>query len=161
MSRAILVLAFAFFYCMSILYFEPESSIVVAAFLALIVCIMREILSKWRPQRESDEELPAENEITVVHFDDLAPLDFDALVVRTMDQTDEPRLCEICLEEIKEGDLVANSPNKECIHSFHKECICQALGCTPTCPCCRREYLKVTEDVFYNKVNMEGNDENV
>lgn len=161
MSRAILILSFAFFYCMSILYIEPEFSVVVAAFLTLIVCIMRELVSRWQPQRESDEEAPAENVITVIQIDDLAPLDFAALVVRTMDKRDESPLCEICLEEIKEGDLVANSPNKECIHSFHKECIRQALGRTPTCPCCRRDYLKVSEDGLNNQAIMEGNDDTI
>lgn len=60
---------------------------------------------------------------------------------RTIRQNDSLITCEICLEDFRPGDKVAGSPNEQCVHEFHEDCIGEALQRATTCPCCRREYL--------------------
>ena len=67
--------------------------------------------------------------------------DLSSLVVRTFHKDDPMFTCEICLEDAQEGEEVASSSNKDCIHEFHGNCIRQALRRQQTCPCCRRDYL--------------------
>jgi hypothetical protein len=77
------------------------------------------------------------------------PLNFDVLILlrydpRERDSTPINDTCEICLEAFSAGDMIARSPNKLCVHAFHKDCITAALLLNPTCPCCRRAYLEGT-----------------
>jgi len=51
--------------------------------------------------------------------------------------------CEICLMDYEVGDKVCFSPNDECAHAFHKDCIVDWLLKKNTCPICRRNYLDV------------------
>ena len=55
-------------------------------------------------------------------------------------------MCDICLLEYKVGDEVAWSPNIECTHAFHKDCILDWLVRKTSCPSCRRDYLKCKEE---------------
>jgi Ring finger domain len=71
--------------------------------------------------------------------------DLSSLILRAVEAAEPPCTCEICLEDIQEGDQVAGSPNPECIHEFHVHCIYQALQRQTTCPCCRREYVLPAE----------------
>lgn len=61
--------------------------------------------------------------------------------------------CEICLNEWNDDDEIIDScsrivasPNPECNHVYHLECILQWLQHHPTCPCCRAEYLPTIQD---------------
>lgn len=69
------------------------------------------------------------------------PIDVSCLVIRKIDVEDPVVTCEICLDDLVTGEEVAGSPNKDCIHEFHLDCIHRALKRRTTCPCCRREYL--------------------
>jgi hypothetical protein len=68
-------------------------------------------------------------------------VDLSTLTLRTVQAEESILTCEICLDDMQEGEEVAASPNPECIHEFHARCIFQALQRQTTCPCCRREYL--------------------
>ena len=87
------------------------------------------------------------------------PVDLSTLTVRTI-QADEPVVivmtCDICLEDMKEGEEVAASPNPECIHEFHVHCIVQSLQRQTTCPCCRREYLLLPEHNPVMDIERQG-----
>ncbi|KAL9182307.1 hypothetical protein ACHAXT_012959 [Thalassiosira profunda] len=54
-----------------------------------------------------------------------------------------PNTCAICLVQYKPGCRVTWSPNSQCTHVFHRECIAQWLMKKeePLCPCCRREFV--------------------
>ena len=56
--------------------------------------------------------------------------------------SDRGTACDICLLEYQVGDAVAWSPNLECSHSYHKDCVLDWLVRKPTCPNCRHDYLK-------------------
>jgi len=49
--------------------------------------------------------------------------------------------CDICLCNYELGEEICLSPNKECWHVFHKECIIDWLTTRPNCPICRRIYV--------------------
>jgi len=51
-------------------------------------------------------------------------------------------MCDICLDTYTVGDEVCWSPNPECHHAFHKDCILDWLQSHFTCPCCRRNYTQ-------------------
>ena len=46
--------------------------------------------------------------------------------------------CPICFEEFQLGDVVSLSPNRECLHVFHHECIKEWLLRNINCPICRK-----------------------
>ncbi|GKY94525.1 hypothetical protein MPSEU_000418200 [Mayamaea pseudoterrestris] len=52
-------------------------------------------------------------------------------------------ICDICLGEYEEGDVVAWSKNVLCKHAFHLECISDWLIRRPTCPSCRQDYIDI------------------
>jgi hypothetical protein len=56
--------------------------------------------------------------------------------------SDRGTACDICLLEYEVGDAVAWSPNLDCSHSYHKDCVLDWLVRKPTCPNCRHDYLK-------------------
>jgi len=62
------------------------------------------------------------------------------------DIRDRGTTCDICILEFEVGDEVAWSPNLDCIHTFHKDCILDWLMRNPTCPNCRLDYLKRKSD---------------
>lgn len=49
--------------------------------------------------------------------------------------------CGICLLDYEIGVEVAWSPNDNCVHAYHKECIVGWLRKNDDCPLCRQEYL--------------------
>jgi hypothetical protein len=55
---------------------------------------------------------------------------------------DRGTTCDICLLDFEVGDFVAWSPNLECTHCFHNECLLDWLVRKNTCPSCRKDYLK-------------------
>jgi len=59
----------------------------------------------------------------------------------------EEGCCDICLVDFTDSTctlLVVGSPNPDCSHHYHDECILNWLEKKPTCPCCRAEYLKTS-----------------
>jgi hypothetical protein len=59
----------------------------------------------------------------------------------TRDSTREPWICAICLSPYEIGDEICWSPNPECVHVFHHECIEHWLYKHEDCPMCRAEYI--------------------
>jgi len=55
--------------------------------------------------------------------------------------------CEICLLDYKVEEEVCWSPNIECKHAFHRECIVHWLLKNQTCPICRRDYLQSNANI--------------
>lgn len=49
---------------------------------------------------------------------------------------DEPKECEICLEQIKKDDYICNL---DCFHSFHFDCIYEWMHYKKNCPVCRNK----------------------
>jgi len=64
----------------------------------------------------------------------------------------QPSSCDICLMDYEVGDEICWSPNKECVHAFHKECILDWCMRNSKCPECRREYLPEADENFDSKV---------
>jgi hypothetical protein len=58
------------------------------------------------------------------------------------DTRDRGTACDICLLDYQVGDDVAWSPNLDCSHAFHNDCILDWLVRKPTCPNCRHDFLK-------------------
>jgi hypothetical protein len=54
--------------------------------------------------------------------------------------------CAICLVEYQEGDDVCWSHNKRCRHHFHRLCMTEWLSDHNECPCCRNNYLALSDD---------------
>lgn len=63
----------------------------------------------------------------------------------------EMNCCSICLSEYEEGDDICLSPNPQCKHAFHKDCMVEWLMKHNRCPICRNNYLLT---------NTEDNDSN-
>lgn len=59
-----------------------------------------------------------------------------------------PIACAICLAPYVVGDTITHSPNPECRHAFHQDCLIPWLVKTkprPLCPCCRQTFCEVDE----------------
>lgn len=56
-------------------------------------------------------------------------------------------VCNICLEDYREGDTVCSSNNPDCAHGFHADCMMAWLLGHDECPNCRLKYLHGTEHV--------------
>ena len=70
-----------------------------------------------------------------------------ARMVSTFFETEgKDTACGICLMEYDEGDEVCWSPNPECLHAFHKECILDWTVRNPQCPVCRRNFVGNGDD---------------
>jgi hypothetical protein len=61
-------------------------------------------------------------------------------------QQQQPTTCDICLMDYQVGEQVCWSPNDECVHCFHKDCMLDWLLRNPKCPVCRRNYLVKRDD---------------
>jgi len=57
------------------------------------------------------------------------------------DEGDPGTSCDICILDFEVGDEVAWSPNLDCSHAFHKDCILNWIVRKPTCPNCRQDYI--------------------
>jgi hypothetical protein len=54
--------------------------------------------------------------------------------------------CTICLCDYRGGDNICWSHNFKCQHHFHKVCIMEWLQNHDECPCCRHNYLALSDD---------------
>ena len=81
-------------------------------------------------QAPSEEALPTRT-----------PCQSSLLVRRTIQNDDPPVTCVICLDDVQVGEEAAGSPNRDCIHEFHPDCISEALMTKTTCPSCAREFF--------------------
>jgi Ring finger domain len=58
-------------------------------------------------------------------------------------QQEEDNECPICMEPFVAGEIVSWSPNIDCHHAFHHQCIKEWLVHHDSCPYCRTHYLLV------------------
>lgn len=63
----------------------------------------------------------------------------------TSPTVDSRKQCPICIDEYEIGDEICSSPNKDCPHVFHVECMTEWLMKHSDCPLCRADYLKINE----------------
>lgn len=57
-----------------------------------------------------------------------------------------PPQCAICLVEYQQEDDICWSHNKRCNHHFHRLCMIEWLSDHNECPCCRNNYLALSDD---------------
>lgn len=66
--------------------------------------------------------------------------------------------CHICLDEFRTGDIVSQSKNPQCTHTFHEACIAEWLMVPhDSCPVCRNAFLIGYYDDYYQGVGDEEN----
>ena len=146
-----------------LLLFGPFFALVFALLAMCISAISHEIRLRRR-FRLAAEQRSIERRDNIVSLGRVPALravpkpypDLSALVVRTFHNDDTMFTCEICLEDAQEGDELASSPNKDCIHEFHADCIRQSLLRLPTCPCCRRDFFSPHDAVIAPTVTDEA-----
>jgi hypothetical protein len=63
--------------------------------------------------------------------------------------------CTICLNDYQEDDNICWSHNPLCLHHFHKACIIEWLKKHDECPCCRHNYLALSDDEEENTDDAE------
>lgn len=95
-----------------------------------------------KPGDNSDAQLDAG-----VKTDLILPLEND-------EETPIPS-CTICLIDYREGDNICWSHNPQCQHQFHKVCIIEWLQNHDECPCCRHNYLALSDDQEENTDDAE------
>ena len=124
-----------------LLFLGPFSALIFAVILMAGSVIYRELVRLQQLEVGTVGAVGDAESQYAARFQAYLVVDLEPLRRRTIQQNDALVTCEICLEDFHEGDKVAGSPNEQCIHEFHEECISEALQRTTTCPCCRREYL--------------------
>ena len=60
---------------------------------------------------------------------------------------DDRAQCAICLDNFWEGDEVCSSPNTDCNHVFHYDCMYQWLLKHDECPYCRKNIYLLCRNV--------------
>jgi hypothetical protein len=136
---------------LSLLFFGLYAGALFSA-MVLIFCILKKRNLRRRAGEEEEEYRRQLESQRIGTRPPVEPRNLDVLIVQKYepppdgDVMSDVALCEICLDEFQAGDIIASSPNKFCIHKFHKDCITPALLVNPTCPCCRRDYLTLTEE---------------
>jgi hypothetical protein len=67
-----------------------------------------------------------------------------------------PGTCAICLNQYAIDDVVIWSPNRDCVHCFHEDCIMSWLMRKSSkhrqCPCCRQSFVSSTAITTKTKV---------
>ena len=71
----------------------------------------------------------------------------------------DTNVCSICLCEYEENEEIGLSPNPECKHVFHKDCIVEWLMKHDECPCCRKEYLLLKNEQDKSCMNTSEEDD--
>lgn len=68
----------------------------------------------------------------------------NAVVLHVPGQCRTSAECRICLANVAAGEKIIRSPNSDCIHIFHDECILSWLSeskAKSDCPCCRLPFI--------------------
>jgi hypothetical protein len=72
-----------------------------------------------------------------------------------------PGTCAICLNQYAIDDVVIWSPNRDCVHCFHKDCIMPWLMRKSSkhrqCPCCRQSFVSSTATTTNTKIASTTN----
>jgi hypothetical protein len=71
---------------------------------------------------------------------------------------DRGTVCDICLLEFETGEAVAWSPNPNCSHAYHEECITDWLMRKPTCPSCRQNFIVLPDSPSRGLMNDSDSD---
>jgi hypothetical protein len=73
---------------------------------------------------------------------------------------DSRKQCPICIDEYEIGDEICSSPNEECPHVFHVDCMTQWLLKHGDCPLCRADYLEPSKkaDGIRHEGHVDGRD---
>jgi hypothetical protein len=144
------ILPFMILMGLSLLFFGWYAGAMFAV-MVIVFCIVSKTNTRRRTEEEEEEyRRQLERQHNGIR-PPVEPRNLEVLIVQKYEPpeggvTSDGALCEICLDEFQAGDLLASSPNTFCIHKFHKDCITPALLVNPTCPCCRRDYLKLTAE---------------
>ena len=139
---------FVFIFGAILLFVSPFFAIVFAFLTLSIFVVSQEARGRRRFQEiaASTDQQPTDIEAHVPATESaIQTIDTSLLLLRKVQKDDPIVTCEICLDDVVIGEELARSPNKNCIHEFHTNCIQQALHRQSTCPCCRREYLHPME----------------
>ena len=144
-----IVVPIVFLVIISLLFFGPFAGLLFFSMVLLFCLCTRRSIMYRRAQEDNEQRHIGHVQGQRGNSPEEQAPNFDALIVRQYavptDGTSEA-VCDICLDEFQEAELIARSPNTFCIHEFHKECIINALQVNQSCPCCRREYLKVVRE---------------
>jgi hypothetical protein len=70
------------------------------------------------------------------------------------DEQDDDKECPICMNTLREGDIVSWSTIAKCSHFYHHECIKEWLLRKTECPCCRETFLPCDE-ILVDKTTKE------
>ena len=54
---------------------------------------------------------------------------------------DSTSICAICWTGYQDGGTLCSSPNKECSHVYHEDCVLPWLMKRSDCPMCRADFL--------------------
>lgn len=65
---------------------------------------------------------------------------------QTVKHVDQEPNCAICLDKFVKDEEIGTSPNKQCTHFYHKECILEWLLVNEECPTCRRNFLELEDE---------------
>jgi hypothetical protein len=78
----------------------------------------------------------------------------------TQQQQPEEQCCPICLKDYQVDEEIAFSPNSNCSHAFHRECIEEWLLRHEECPCCRYNYLDSSRVPPAPEITITNNNNN-
>lgn len=67
--------------------------------------------------------------------------------------------CVVCLGEFGNEDIVKIMP--KCCHVFHRECIDTWLACHLTCPVCRADLVRITEETNISRLEIISENESI
>lgn len=74
-------------------------------------------------------------------------------------QSSEKNHCAICGLPIQAGEHVSWSPNVDCPHVFHHDCLKEHLLASPECPCCFRAFLPTDEHGHQDESRLRSPEE--
>merc|ERR1712071_139790 len=64
-------------------------------------------------------------------------------------------ICAVCLCEYEMDENICSSPNKNCKHYFHRDCIVEWLMTCVECPICRNDFLSTGDENDQGKQDLD------